>query len=183
MEAVQLTEMLYSNRDPRHAVLSARGHILVRGGAGSGKTTLALRKAINFIENGGLADGQSVLFLSFSRAAVARIAQASKAEVPTEKRRSLSVQTFHSLCWELLRTHGYLLGAPRKLKILLPQDERALSNGIKETSSEWSAWEIERNRLFRDEGKTAFDLFAPLAKSFSTAASSFEASLRNAIHL
>lgn len=157
--------MLDSNGDPRQIVLSAKGHILVRGGAGTGKTTLALRKAITFIDEGGLAEGQSVLFLSFSRAAVARIAQASKAEVPSANRRFLSLQTFHSFCWELLRTHGYLLGAPRTLKILLPQDERALSNGVKPASSEWAAWDLERHTLFHDQGRIAFDLFAPLTKT------------------
>jgi DNA helicase-2/ATP-dependent DNA helicase PcrA len=148
--------------DPRQLILDTTGHILVRGGAGSGKTTIALRKALQRIDS-GLVEGQSVLFLSFSKAAVHRISQVSKIDVTPEKRKSLALQTFHSFCWELLRTHGYLLGAPRKLKILLPQDERVLSNGAERETQAWSAWEIERRRLFSEEGRVVFDLFAPLA--------------------
>jgi DNA helicase-2/ATP-dependent DNA helicase PcrA len=62
-----------------------------------------------------------------------------------------------------LKAHGYLLGAPKKIKILLPQDERALSNGAEPNTPEWTAWKTERERLFRAEGKLVFDLFAPKA--------------------
>ena len=55
--------------------------MLVTGGPGAGKTTIALLKARMRIEE-GLLSGQSVLFLSFSRAAVARVVEASQAEVP-----------------------------------------------------------------------------------------------------
>ncbi len=144
------------------SVLDAKGHILVLGGPGSGKTTIALRKAIQRIDE-GLLPGQSVLFLSFSRAAVARIAEASNSEAPKDRIGYLSMQTFHSFCWELLRCHGYLLGASKKLRILLPHDEKALSNGITSKSNEWPAWVVERERLFREEGIVAFDLFATKA--------------------
>jgi DNA helicase-2/ATP-dependent DNA helicase PcrA len=154
--------MIEPAQDARQLILDSSGHVLVRGSAGSGKTTIALRKAVQRIEE-GLCEGQSVLFLSFSRSAVFRIAQASKTEAPSQKRRFLALQTFHSFCWELLRTHGYLLGAPTILKILLPQDERALSNGAARDSKEWPKWETERRRLFHEEGKLVFDLFAPMA--------------------
>jgi len=61
----------------RQRLLDCEGHALVIGGPGSGKTTIALKKAVKRIDE-GLAPGQSVLFLSFSRAAVARIGEASK---------------------------------------------------------------------------------------------------------
>jgi DNA helicase-2/ATP-dependent DNA helicase PcrA len=146
--------------DPRELILSARGHVLATGAAGSGKTTVALRKAMIRVES-GLKDGQAVLFLSFSRAAVHRMAQASKIMVASENKRFLALHTFHSFCWELLKTHAYLLGAPRRIALLQPQDERVLSNGARRGTSEWTAWEAERERLFREEGRIAFDLFAP----------------------
>jgi DNA helicase-2/ATP-dependent DNA helicase PcrA len=154
--------MTEAAQDPRELILAAKGHVLVLGGAGSGKTTVALRKAVRRIES-GLQSGQSVLFLSFSRAAVARISDASKTEAPSDKRGKLHVQTFHSFCWSLLKAHGYLLGAPKKIKILLPQDERALSNGAEPNTPEWNAWTAERERLFHVEGHLVFDLFAPRA--------------------
>lgn len=153
--------------EKRQEILDATGHVLVLGGPGSGKTTIALKKAVQQIDQ-GLQPGQSILFLSFSRAAVARIGEASKAEVAKLKRHQLSIQTFHSFCWELLRSHGYLVGCPkRRLELLLPHDEKALSGGLKSPqkgqahSAEWTAWQNEKNRLFNQEGKISFDQFAP----------------------
>jgi DNA helicase-2/ATP-dependent DNA helicase PcrA len=141
----------------RQRILDATGHILVTGGPGSGKTAIALAKAKKRIES-GLLDGQSVLFLSFSRAAVGRVLEASKIQLPRETRTHLSIQTFHSFFWEILRTYGYLLGAPKKFRILLPHDERALRDGESEENDQWAQ---KRERLFRDDGRVAFDLFAP----------------------
>lgn len=146
----------------RASIVNCEGHGLVLGGPGSGKTTVALRKALAYIQK-DLKPSQTVLFLSFSRAAVGRVLEAAKVEVDRQQLSLLSVQTFHSFFWSLLKTHGYLLGAPRKLSVLLPQDEKALSGGVGEADDGWSEWVAERERLFREEGRTAFDLFAPSA--------------------
>lgn len=146
----------------RESVMSCEGHALVTGGPGSGKTTLALRKAVKRIRDGML-PGQSALFLSFSRAAVARILDASKVESNKVEQAQLSIQTFHSFFWDILKAHAYLLGAPRKLSILLPQDEKAMSGGLGDDDEGWDEWIVERERLFREEGRIAFDLFAPNA--------------------
>jgi DNA helicase-2/ATP-dependent DNA helicase PcrA len=146
----------------RDSILACEGHALVTGGPGSGKTTIALRKAVKRIQQ-GLSPGQSALFLSFSRAAVARILEAAKLEANKAERDQLSIQTFHSFFWDILKAHAYLLGVPNKLSILLPQDEKAISGGIDEEDEGWSEWLVERERLFREEGRVAFDLFAPNA--------------------
>jgi len=148
--------------DERKKLLDCDGHALVLGGPGSGKTTIALKKALVRVE-AGLLPGQSVLFLSFSRAAVARIVEASHLQLPKQLRALLEVQTFHSFFWNLLKTHGYLLGSPKRLQILMPQDEKVRNGGIKEDkkSAEWKAWLAEREKLFKREGLIGFDLFAP----------------------
>lgn len=143
----------------RQSVLDATGPVLVTGGPGSGKTTIALAKAQRVIE-AGLAPGQTVLFLSFSRAAVARVAEASKQQLPKALQGKLAIQTFHSLFWEILKAFGYLLGAPKRLRLLLPHDEAALRHQFENDGGNWDA---ERERLFREEGLVAFDLFSAKA--------------------
>ena len=133
--------------------------MLVIGGPGCGKTTIALRKGLLRI-GAGLLPGQRVLFLSFSRAAVARIVQAARQNLPKELRRDLDIQTFHSFCWQLVRGHAYLLGAVSPIRLLAPHDERAMRNGAKDHDAVWDA---ELERLFLEEGRLAFDLFAPKA--------------------
>jgi len=150
--------------DLRQQLLDCQGHALVLGGPGSGKTTIALKKAVVRI-GAGMLPGQSVLFLSFSRAAVARVGEATRLEVPKAQRGMLSMQTFHSFFWAMLSAHAYLLGAPKSLRILLPADEQAKYGAIKKKdrnlgNPEWVKWLDERERLFREEGKVAFELFA-----------------------
>lgn len=149
----------------RQSVLDATGPVLVTGGPGSGKTTIALVKAQRIIE-AGVAPGQTVLFLSFSRAAVARVIEASKAQLPKTLHGKLSIQTFHSFFWEILKAYGYLLGAPRRLRLLLPHDEAALRHQFE---SDGGNWETERERLFREEGLVAFDLFSVKAHALLAA--------------
>ena len=125
--------------DDRHkAILEATGHALVLGGPGSGKTTLALLKALDRIDK-GLRPGEGILFLSFSRAAVARIAEAAKDNLTVAQRSALSIQTFHSFFWGILQTHGYLLDAPKCLSIVLAHDEKALREGIERGDPGWDA--------------------------------------------
>lgn len=156
----------------RQSLLDCQGHALVLGGPGSGKTTIALKKAVIRI-NAGLDSGQSVLFLSFSRAAVARLGEAMKLEVPKAQRNQLSMQTFHSFFWSLLSAHAYLLGVPKKLRILLPQDEQVEYGSIRsrdrnEGNPAWRDWLAKRERMFREEGRIAFDLFAKNAEALVT---------------
>ena len=57
--------------ETRRAILDADGHLLIQGGPGSGKTTIALLKAGQTLAT--LEPEQQVVFLSFSRAAVRQI--------------------------------------------------------------------------------------------------------------
>lgn len=157
--------------EKRKSVLDATGHCLVMGGPGSGKTTLALLKAIERIKD-GLLPGQNVLFLSFSRAAVARIVDASKENIPINQIKELSIQTFHSFFWQILQGYGYLLGCPRMLSIVSAHDEKAMSNGINRDSADWANWDASRQDLFYKKGLVCFDLFAPLTAEIMSRAKS-----------
>lgn len=99
--------------------LDAQGHTLVTGGAGSGKTTVAILKAaslshlLNF-------KSQKVLFLSFARPTIARVEEAiqQSSAITRAEKAYIEVDTYHSFFWRLLSSHGYLLGLPRALQVL-----------------------------------------------------------------
>ena len=137
----------------RQSILDEKESLIVTGGPGSGKTTIALHKAKNFIRESHDAS-QKVLFLSFSKAAISQILQKSHVLLSKEERKRVDIRTYHSFFLEILKSHGYLLSSKRVLSIILPQKERVM----KASSINWSK-EVER--LFCSEGKVCFDLFAP----------------------
>jgi len=67
--------MAWTLCEHRQRLLRTEGNILVRGGAGSGKTTIALTKACADLDAARLGSLGKALFLSFARATVARVAE------------------------------------------------------------------------------------------------------------
>ncbi len=137
--------------EKRKAIVEQDGHLLVLGGPGSGKTTVALLKAQRRI--GNLEPAQEVLFLSFSRAAVRQVLLRCKDILRPVERRAVTVRTYHAFCMEILEVHGRLLRG-RPIRFLYPGDER-----IQEASFDGD-WDVERKRQASDLGVYCFDLFA-----------------------
>lgn len=91
-------------------VVGAHDHsILVTGGAGTGKTTVALWAARAELERPGK-EKKRALFLTFSRTAVEQISSRSRSVVSAVEDR-IEVSTFHSFAYRLVRQFGYLTGA------------------------------------------------------------------------
>lgn len=137
--------------DTARAALQHECPVLVLGGPGSGKTTLSLLKAKSLIPD--LAEGQEILFLSFSRAAVRQVEIRCRDILDSAERRVIAVRTYHAFAMDVLRTHGRLLTgtAPR---IVYPGDEslaRAAFTGD---------WPAEAERLANEEGRYVFGQFA-----------------------
>ncbi|MEM8571790.1 MAG: ATP-dependent helicase [Pseudomonadota bacterium] len=137
--------------DKRQSVIDEPGHALVIGGPGSGKTTLALLKAKGILDT--LHPGQSILFLSFSRAAVQQILKRCREILTKDEMKRIDVRTYHSFCWDMLRCHGRLLGG-RPLRMMAPSEE-----GARRTQFDGD-WVLESKRLKVDQGIVCFDLFA-----------------------
>ena len=141
--------------EERISLLQTNGHILVLGGPGSGKTTIALHKANREIESGHLKIGQSVLFLSFARATVSRVAEHARRQIASRHRKLLEINTYHGFAWNILRSHGYLIRSPGRIRLLPPPEASSLLAEIAATERG-----AEKTRLFQDEGLLHFDLFA-----------------------
>jgi ATP-dependent DNA helicase UvrD/PcrA len=144
--------------DQRKALLEAADDLLVLGGPGSGKTTIALVKAATEIERDVLAAGQKILFLSFARATITRILQESKLRVPREARTHLEINTYHGFAWSFIQAHGYLLTGHRTLRLLSPPDAAARLAGVAAADRPQAFKD-----MLKDEGLLGFDLFAGLA--------------------
>ena len=153
-------------------ILLENGHLLVTGGPGSGKTTISILKAAQIAQH-NLTAGQEVLFLSFARATVSRVIEAIEYEqqIKRDQKKLINVDTYHSFFWRILKTHGYLIGLPRRLSILTPPNEAVALSAIRSTfparniSDEQrnvrkKAEDIERQRLAKEEGRVCFDLYA-----------------------
>ena len=100
----------------RQVVEAPDGLVLVTGGAGTGKTRAAIRRAEWLADNCELGEGQRILFLSFSRASRARMRQAlrlyASALLP-----HCEVVTFDSMCRSLATRYGEWLGLSGQLRI------------------------------------------------------------------
>lgn len=144
--------MAFDLCDKRKAIIAQEGHLLVTGGPGSGKTTVALLKAKERIRS--LKPGQEVLFLSFSRAAVRQILIRCRDILSAQDRKLIQVQTYHAFCLEVLQAHGRLLLGKRP-RVILPDEERLQKSACA------GDWEAERERLSMQEGVHCFDFLAP----------------------
>lgn len=145
--------------DQNIALMASNGHVLCLGGPGSGKTTVALLKAEGEIARGVLQPGQRILFLSFARATIARVEEHAGRLVQSENRKNLEISTYHGFTWSILRSHGYLLTQAKPIKLLPPAESAAALSEIDNDEDKLT----EKRRLFYEEGRLDFDLFAGLA--------------------
>ena len=154
-------------------ILETKEHLLVTGGPGSGKTYVSILKATKMSEN-DLDEEQEILFLSFARATISRIWEALEKypDIDRKIKERIEVDTYHSFFWRIIKTHGYLLGLPRKLTVLPPpaeavalfsirseyKAEKNLTEDKKQKKIDREKKELER--LAKEEGKVCFDLFS-----------------------
>jgi DNA helicase-2/ATP-dependent DNA helicase PcrA len=143
--------------EQRKALLATSGHMLVLGGPGSGKTTIALAKAATDIGRDCLLAAQKTLFLSFARATVTRIVQQAEVHIGRDARTRVEVNTYHGFAWDLIRSHGHLLTGQRFLRLLPPPEAASRLAGIGRADRS-----AELQRLLKEEGLLGFDLFATL---------------------
>jgi len=162
--------------DKQKEVMAADGHLLVKGGPGSGKTTISILKAGKIVKE-GLKSSQRVLFLSFARATVSRVIEAIAEEddITPDVKHNIEVDTYHAFFWRLIKTHGYLLGLPRRLGILTPPNEAVALSEIRNEyklddklcKKEWEEKKqreyAERRHLAEKKGLVCFSLFAEFA--------------------
>lgn len=143
----------------RQMILDSADHLLIEGGPGSGKTTIALLKAKKIVEGTTLGRNQQVLFLSFARATLSRVEEQAKKMISKEQKRKIEINTYHSFAWSVIKSFGYLLHTFQSFQLITPPNLFARMAHVD--------GEAERDRfkesLLADEGIICFDLFARTA--------------------
>lgn len=108
--------MKYNPTSEQNAVIQATESVLVTAPPGTGKTVTALAYAR--AKAPSLKEGQRILFLSFSNAAVNRMASASDQHLTASERSKVHFATYHSAAWTIVRQYGRFAGLPPSPKIL-----------------------------------------------------------------
>jgi DNA helicase-2/ATP-dependent DNA helicase PcrA len=93
----------------RQAVEHVHGPMLVVAGAGTGKTTVLIRRIAHLIREAGVHPGE-ILALTYTDNAAREMGQRVQAELRTTDLKNLQTKTFHAYCNELLARHGRQFG-------------------------------------------------------------------------
>lgn len=141
--------------DERQKLLQTDNHILVLGGPGSGKTTIALCKAKHDIHR--LKPFQKILFLSFARATVVRVYKQSQGILSAADLKGIEISTYHAFEWSMLKSNAMLI-SKHSISLLPPHEAASSFRGLSGDDLKQAA-----NREFINSGKLHFDLFAPEA--------------------
>jgi DNA helicase-2/ATP-dependent DNA helicase PcrA len=122
--------MSFEPRRGQEAVLDAADPVLVvLGGAGSGKTTVAaaaVRKVLYESRDAG-AGPRRALFLSFSRAAVGQIVDRIWIALGRQAE-FVEITTFHAFAWQLIRRWGSVVGLTEP-KLISPSEAKLFGGG------------------------------------------------------
>lgn len=157
-----------NNDAKRREILAADGNLLIMGGPGSGKTTIALFKAQQIVESHVLKPYQKVLFLSFARATISRIEEQAKGCISEEVNKRIEINTYHGFIWDVIRHHGYLINK-NPIRIWPPHEANChLSSIPEEKQAE------EKMLQFSENGLLHFDLFADVCNQLLTSSNAVQ---------
>lgn len=137
---------------------------LIISGPGCGKSRTAIEIALRKVATLDDQSWQKVLFLSFSNAAVHRLATSAGVHFSQKQSRRLRFATFHSLAAELLSHYGRFVGLPCRTRVIDKLEERLIA-----VDADWSTEEVGYQSnlmsLAKQQGLLAFDVLIPLATS------------------
>ena len=153
----------FKKDDLRNEILATDGNLLIMGGPGSGKTTIALFKAKELTANSNtIRKSQKILFLSFARATISRVEEQAGELIPQELKKQIEINTYHGFIWNIIKHHGYLLNS-QSLHLLPPHESGHRLSGLSETERKKKMLE-----MFNTEGTVHFDIFANICTRLLT---------------
>ncbi len=119
------------NREQASAATATRGRILVLAGAGSGKTSVIISRIRYLIDEQGV-EPENILGLTFTNKAAAEMRSRIAKYIGTEKAERLTLSTFHSFCFQILKKEIHHLGYLTNFTLYDERDmQRLLQNVAK----------------------------------------------------
>ena len=134
------TPTIQLNDQQRAAVTYTGGPLLVLAGAGSGKTRVIIEKIVYLVEQRGL-PGAKIAAITFTNKAAKEMRERLAGRLGAERAGGITVSTFHSLGWQILRAHHELLGYRPGISIL---DENDSQTVVRDLLPEGTAPEMVR---------------------------------------
>jgi ATP-dependent DNA helicase Rep len=128
------------NDQQKAAVRYTRGPLLVVAGAGSGKTRVIIEKIAHLVQVRGLPAAR-IAAITFTNKAAREMKQRLVKRLGAERSAEITVSTFHSLGWKILRQHHELLGYRPGISILDESDSQTV---IRDLLPEGTAPEMVR---------------------------------------
>ena len=114
------------NSSQRVAVSTVDGAVLIIAGAGTGKTRTLVYRLAYLVEQARIAP-RNLLALTFTVKAAEEMRERAQALCSTGiDLTSVTVGTFHSLCFDILKQHGGLIGLPDDFSIISPPEQQSL---------------------------------------------------------
>lgn len=113
------------NEQQRDIVFAPMNDILVVAGAGTGKTRVLVSRIAYLVEAEGFAP-QNILAVTFSNKAAHEMDERICAFFKWERNQGMWINTFHGLCYRLLRRYTAEAQLPAGFSIITPDDQEAL---------------------------------------------------------
>jgi DNA helicase-2/ATP-dependent DNA helicase PcrA len=105
------------------AVETIDGPVRIMAGAGTGKTTVIIRRIANIIRK-NKAKPEEILAVTFTRKAAGEMRQRLGSLLGDDVARRISVGNFHATSSEMLRRHSHLIGLPSRFTVLDDDGQR-----------------------------------------------------------
>lgn len=111
------------NPDQTAAVAATTGPLRILAGAGTGKTTVLIRRIANLVLSGQAAPG-AILAVTFTKKAAAEMRTRLAHALGPQTARDLTVGNFHAICSDILRRHAQAIDLPQRFTVLDEDGQR-----------------------------------------------------------
>ena len=170
------------NDQQRAAVTYTKGPLLVLAGAGSGKTRVIIEKITHLVQQMGMPP-QKIAAITFTNKAAREMKERLARRLDAVKAAEITVSTFHSLGWKILRAHHEEMGYRPGISILDEGDSLTVVRDLLPEGTAPDMVRIVRAQLSRWKNRAMLAVEAEAEVSSSGEASIWQIYKRYEEHL